>query len=244
MIHAGTLFHDDVTDEHINPDGGTPQGQQSSMSSFGNKTAILAGDYFLARSSLSLARLHNTQVSEIMSTSIEHLARGQVMQIEDNNDPLTDWSSSNAATMTTYGKDDDLPNTTEQQQRLLNYLHKIFYKSASLLAHTCRSAALLGDYSEDLVDASYRYGKHLGMAAQLVDDIATTTLNNSPHEETMILLLASHVGMKRVKRLTRAHAEKAIDAALEMASFTNNNSAVYRDALVHLASQVAERTYR
>jgi geranylgeranyl pyrophosphate synthase len=49
-------------------------------------------------------------------------------------------------------------------------LRKNFYKTASLMANSCKSAALLGSYSRDLVLASYRYGKHVGMAFQLVDD--------------------------------------------------------------------------
>jgi hexaprenyl-diphosphate synthase len=269
MIHAGTLFHDDVTNDD-DPGNETQQHQISGMmSSFGNKTAILAGDYFLARSSLSLARLQNTQVSEIMSTSIEHLARGQVMQIDRRTSISTTLND---------GDNVNDPNT----QRLLYYLNMVFYKSASLMAQTCRSAALLGDYSDDLVDASYRYGKHMGMAAHLVGDIAACLdagrqglhMTGRPLsidvlfsalelpqawdplldrkfakpgdvQEAMALLSSSSTrGVDRAKRLAHAHAEKAVEAALNISSSSTENSdiSVYRDALVHLAYQVASRT--
>jgi len=39
------------------------------------------------------------------------------------------------------------------------------------MANSCKSAALLGNYPPELVTASYRYGKHVGMAFQLVDDV-------------------------------------------------------------------------
>lgn len=240
MIHAGTLFHDDVMNDTKDDNDETQQQQQQGQ--FGNKTAILAGDYFLARSSLSLARLHHTQVSEIMSTSIEHLARGAVMQEIDKTE--NNWSNSSSSAISTTGDDNDNADHISRQ-RLEYHLETIFYKTASLMAQTCRSAALLGDYSEKFIDASYRYGKHLGMAVQLVDDIITTTTTTStatldddgPHYRQDHHLM---------ERLARAHAEKAMDAALEISSpensNNNNNSTVYRDALVHLAYQVAART--
>ena len=47
---------------------------------FGNKVAILVGDYLLARVSIFLARLRDMEVVDIMSGVIEHLVRGEVMQ--------------------------------------------------------------------------------------------------------------------------------------------------------------------
>merc|ERR1719217_866519 len=57
-----------------------------------------------------------------------------------------------------------------------DYLDKSFWKTASLLAASCRSAALLGaDSSGEYADAMYAYGKHLGLAFQVVDDILDFT---------------------------------------------------------------------
>ena len=71
MIHTASLFHDDVID-----DADTRRGQPAAHRAFGNKMAILAGDYLLARASIYLARLRNVDVVECMSTTIEHLVRG------------------------------------------------------------------------------------------------------------------------------------------------------------------------
>jgi hypothetical protein len=42
------------------------------------------------------------------------------------------------------------------------YLRKTFYKTASLIANSCRSAAMLGGHSDGIVEASYLYGKVRG----------------------------------------------------------------------------------
>eukprot|EP00586_Coscinodiscus_wailesii_P002116 CAMPEP_0172483460 /NCGR_PEP_ID=MMETSP1066-20121228/10484_1 /TAXON_ID=671091 /ORGANISM="Coscinodiscus wailesii, Strain CCMP2513" /LENGTH=293 /DNA_ID=CAMNT_0013247357 /DNA_START=103 /DNA_END=981 /DNA_ORIENTATION=- len=76
MIHTASLFHDDVID-----DGDTRRGRPTVHRVFGDKMAILAGDYLLARASVCLARLRHTEVVETMSGIIEDLVRGEVMQM-------------------------------------------------------------------------------------------------------------------------------------------------------------------
>merc|ERR1719223_797075 len=100
MIHTASLFHDDVID-----DADTRRGSPAVHKVFGNKMAILAGDYLLARSSVYLARLRNVEVYESMSLIIEHLVRGEVMQI----------------------------NKAYNESPMKYYLRKNFYKTASLM---------------------------------------------------------------------------------------------------------------
>jgi solanesyl diphosphate synthase len=240
MIHTASLFHDDVIDG-----ADTRRNVPAVHKVFGNKMAILAGDYLLARASISLARLGNVVVVECMSTIIEHLVRGEVMQLS--------------------GK-----------SQLMYYLQKNFYKTASLMANSCKSAALLGGYDDDLVQASYLYGKHVGMAFQLVDDVldfegsqatmgkpALSDLNaglatapvlfaceensalrqlverafkeDGDVEQAVELVYQSN-GMARTKELAQVHAELAMDAVLAL------GDSMHRDALVHLAYKVVDRT--
>lgn len=77
MIHTASLLHDDVIDT-----AETRRGLSSVNSVFGNKLAVLAGDFLLARASVCLARLRNIPVVELMSTVIEHLVKGEVMQMK------------------------------------------------------------------------------------------------------------------------------------------------------------------
>ena len=145
MIHTASLLHDDVID-----DADTRRGRASVNAMFGNKLAILAGDFMLARASVCLARLRNVPTVEVISTIIEHLVKGEVMQMAGVN-----WAGS--------GDGESRP--------FRNYIAKTYYKTGSLMANTCRSTALLGGFPDELEQAAFEYGKHLGVAFQLVDDL-------------------------------------------------------------------------
>lgn len=54
-------------------------------------------------------------------------------------------------------------------------MDKSFYKTASLIAASCRSASVFSDSPVEVKEAMYAYGKHLGLAFQVVDDILDFT---------------------------------------------------------------------
>jgi len=148
MIHTASLFHDDVIDE-----ADARRGVPSINKLYGNKMAILAGDFLLARASVSLARLRNVEVVELLSTVIEHLVKGEVMQSRPQ--ALLDGS----------GAADD------GRAALEYYLHKNYYKTGSLMANSCRAAVLLAGHGDSLQAQAFAYGRHVGLAFQLVDDV-------------------------------------------------------------------------
>jgi geranyl diphosphate synthase len=76
LIHVASLLHDDVIDN-----ASTRRGLKALNLVFGNKLAILAGDFLLARASVSLAALRNTEVIELLSQVIEHLVSGEILQV-------------------------------------------------------------------------------------------------------------------------------------------------------------------
>mmetsp|Transcript_5877 Transcript_5877/g.8828 ORF Transcript_5877/g.8828 Transcript_5877/m.8828 type:complete len:406 (-) Transcript_5877:57-1274(-) len=117
---------------------------------YSNKVAVLAGDYLLARASVLLARLGNNEVVEIMATALDSLVQGEIMQLQSKPEELLDMS---------------------------HYLKKSYYKTASLVCSSCKSAAMLGGYSFDSVEAiaAEEYGYHTGLAFQIVDDILDVT---------------------------------------------------------------------
>lgn len=86
LIHVASLLHDDVID-----DASTRRGVSSLNFNVGNKTAILAGDFLLARASVTLAALKNTQVVELMSQVLENLVTGEIMQVGRDQGMETDF---------------------------------------------------------------------------------------------------------------------------------------------------------
>jgi len=74
MIHVASLLHDDVIDN-----ASTRRGMAALNALMGNKLAILAGDFLLARASLTLAALRNTEIVELLSKVLEDLVSGEIM---------------------------------------------------------------------------------------------------------------------------------------------------------------------
>lgn len=152
LIHTASLLHDDVIDHST-----TRRSAPSANTTFGNKMAVLAGDFMLGRASVALARLHDPEVIELLATVIANLVEGEFMQLK------------NTAS--------DEKNPIWNEQTITYYLQKTYLKSASLISKSCRAAALLGECAPNVVEAAYQYGKNLGLAFQLVDDMLDYTIS-------------------------------------------------------------------
>jgi geranylgeranyl pyrophosphate synthase len=140
LIHVASLLHDDVLDEAstrrgvpalhraaasavasavVGAGGESSSSNSTNSSSSSNradKLAILAGDFLLARASVTLAALGDARVVALLSRVLEHLVSGEVMQMAARADDLLSPS---------------------------HYLRKTYAKTASLMANSCRAVALL-----------------------------------------------------------------------------------------------------
>ncbi|KAM4065693.1 polyprenyl synthetase domain-containing protein [Hirsutella rhossiliensis] len=150
LIHTASLLHDDVIDHSV-----SRRGSPSANLEFGNKMAVLAGDFLLGRASVALARLRHVEVVELLATVIANLVEGEFMQLKNTE------------------RDERSPEWSEET--LGYYLQKTYLKTASLISKSCRASALLGNADNTTVDAAYSYGRNLGLAFQLVDDMLDYT---------------------------------------------------------------------
>ncbi|RKF80990.1 putative hexaprenyl pyrophosphate synthase, mitochondrial [Golovinomyces cichoracearum] len=150
LIHTASLLHDDVIDHSI-----SRRGNPSANLEFGNKMAVLAGDFLLGRASVALARLRDAEVTELLATVIANLVEGEFMQLKNT------------------ARDEKNPVWTKET--ISYYLKKTYLKTASLISKSCRATALLGGACSETVNAAYDYGKNLGLAFQLVDDMLDYT---------------------------------------------------------------------
>ncbi|EFQ89885.1 hypothetical protein PTT_13690 [Pyrenophora teres f. teres 0-1] len=154
LIHTASLLHDDVIDHSV-----SRRSAPSANVEFGNKMAVLAGDFLLGRASVALARLRDPEVTELLATVIANLVEGEFMQLKNT------------------ARDEKNPAWTEDT--VSYYLQKTYLKSASLISKSCRAAAILGGSTPDVVEAAYLYGKNLGLAFQLVDDMLDYTVSEA-----------------------------------------------------------------
>ena len=246
MIHVASLIHDDVLDE-----ADTRRGGEAVHKLYSNKVAVLAGDYLLARASVLLARLENTAVVQIMSTALESLVAGEIMQLKSPPESLLEMET---------------------------YLRKSYCKTASLICYACRSTAMLGGhaYASTVATACEEFGFHLGLAYQIQDDILDFTaaasvlgkpaladmdlgLSTAPilyvaqeqpklrplvmrrfkekGDKVMALeaLYKSPTAMNKAKNLAKFHAQRAIDALLRLPP------SEARNALIRLTHAVITR---
>ncbi|GAA5983804.1 hypothetical protein JCM11641_005197 [Rhodosporidiobolus odoratus] len=167
LIHVASLLHDDVIDV-----ASTRRGAPSAPNLFGNKLSILAGDFLLARASLALSRLGSNEVVELVASVLANLVEGEVMQMKGN---VPSSSQGKGAAVSTRG------GPTEEI--FSHYMRKTYLKTASLIAKSTRASVVLGgagvkqgwEEGEKVKDAAYEYGKNLGIAFQLIDDMLDFT---------------------------------------------------------------------
>ncbi len=138
LVHLGSLYHDDVMDE-----AETRRGIEAVNHRWGNLTAILAGDFLLAKAS-ELAASLGTEVAELLAATIGRLCEGQVRELQ----LIYDVSRS------------------EEQ-----YLQAISGKTAALYATSCRIGGIVGGAERTVIDQLTEFGHAYGMAFQVVDDI-------------------------------------------------------------------------
>lgn len=129
-------------------DADTRRGVSSLNSLMGNKLAVLAGNFLLSRAFVVLASLENDEIVSLIAEVVEHLITGETMQ------------------MTT---------TSEQRLNMQYYMEKTYYKTASLISNSCKAISLLTEQTAETSTLAYDYGKHLGLAYQLIDDVLDFT---------------------------------------------------------------------
>ncbi|XP_062984046.1 all trans-polyprenyl-diphosphate synthase PDSS1 [Elgaria multicarinata webbii] len=143
MIHTATLVHDDVID-----DANSRRGKMTVNQIWGERKAVLAGDFILSAASLVLARIGNTTIISVLTQVIEDLVRGEFLQ---------------------------LGSKENENERFAHYLEKTFKKTASLIANSCKAVSILSCPDPNVHEIAYQYGKNIGIAFQLIDDVLDFT---------------------------------------------------------------------
>ncbi|QPN59335.1 solanesyl diphosphate synthase [Synechococcus sp. CBW1002] len=126
----------------------TRRGVATVHSRFNYRVAVLAGDFLFAQASWHLANLDDLEVVKLLSRVIMDLADGEVRQ------GLFRYDTG---------------------QSFETYLEKSYCKTASLIANSARSAGVLAELPQPRLEDLYRFGRQLGLAFQVVDDILDFT---------------------------------------------------------------------
>ncbi len=119
------------------------RGRDTANEVWGNAASVLVGDFLYSRAFQVMVRLGNPRVMQVMADATNAIAEGEVLQLMNAGDP----------------------DTTEQR-----YLEVIYRKTAKLFEAGAQVAAVLQHASPEVEVALAAYGRHLGLAFQLVDD--------------------------------------------------------------------------
>ncbi|MCO4799534.1 MAG: octaprenyl diphosphate synthase [Colwelliaceae bacterium] len=124
------------------------RGRETANALFGNSASVLVGDFLYTRSFQMMTKLNNMEIMDILSDATNIVAEGEVLQLMNCNDP----------------------ETTEE-----SYMQVIYCKTAKLFEAATRLAAVVSNQDKFTIKAMQNYGKYLGTAFQLVDDIMDYT---------------------------------------------------------------------
>ena len=138
LLHTATLLHDDVVDFSQ-----LRRGRPSANAVWGNRRAVLAGDFFYARASAMIVEDGDLEILWVFANTIRSMAEGEMLQLERSYDP----------------------SVTES-----HYFHVIERKSAALLSAATENGAILGGVTRAERRRLADYGRELGLAFQLRDD--------------------------------------------------------------------------
>ena len=122
----------------------TRHGRATVSSLWGRDVAVQTGDYVFASAAALVCETGNVRVIRRFSETIMDLATGQLREVAETHDP----------------------NGTRE-----DYMARIYAKTASLFVVAAEAGAALSGASEETVEAMSSYGRSLGLAFQIVDDI-------------------------------------------------------------------------
>jgi octaprenyl-diphosphate synthase len=120
------------------------RGRATANALFGNAASVLVGDFLYSRAFQMMVEIDRMRVLEVLSDATNVIAEGEVLQ---------------------------LMNMHDADLAVHDYLRVIRYKTAKLFEASARLGAVLADAPREVEDACADFGRALGTAFQLVDDL-------------------------------------------------------------------------
>ncbi len=150
MIHSATLIHDDIVD-----DDDIRRGKSSVKARWGNSTAVLAGDYLLAKAMLMLVQLGDFNIMQEMLHTAASMSEGELLQNQ---------VVESIDTIALKAQHDNSPSKDQ-------YLDIITRKTAMLMRSCCTVGALSTGATREQVQQISQFGINFGILFQLRDDM-------------------------------------------------------------------------
>jgi octaprenyl-diphosphate synthase len=163
------------------------RGNATANAKWGNAPSVLVGDFLYSRSFQIMVEINRMEIMQVISNATTVIAEGEVLQLLNQRNP----------------------DTTEE-----SYMQVILGKTAMLFEAATEAGAILADASTEEREALRLYGRHLGIAFQLVDDLMdylsdSATMGKNVGDDlaegkaTLPLIHAMRVGNEDERKLIR-----------------------------------------
>jgi geranylgeranyl diphosphate synthase, type II len=199
LIHTYSLIHDDLP---VMDNDDLRRGKPTSHKVFGEAVALLAGDGLLTEAfhlmsgagpDEGIEPLSLLRVIRLVAAAAGHegMVGGQVVDIQSEGKQVEPW--------------------------ILEFIHA--HKTGALIAASVTSGAILGGGQEDEIEAIARYGRHIGLAFQVADDILDVEGDSKKlgkgvggDARKQKITYPSVIGLASSKEIQKALMEQAVDA--------------------------------
>lgn len=215
---------------------------------FGNKIAVLSGDFLLANACTGLAQLNNTKVVELISSAIGDLVQGIYYE--------------NSSTTEDNSITDGIDIGTWEERTFLSH--------GALLAKSCQAAMELARHDKEAQTLAYKYGRHLSLGHKLNSDLQPFVKSAEPMSFSLgaapVVLHQQIVGQERwhqqlqqakttlnmldfSKLLATVKSDKGVSSAVDLCCYHSNKAleaiqafpaSEARSALENMASAVTK----
>ncbi len=197
------------------------RGQETASSIWGNEAAVLVGDYLYSRAFQMMVMVQSLRIMNLMADTTNTIAQGEVMQLLNINEP----------------------DTSEEK-----YHQVIYSKTACLFEAACKIGAIMTEVDSKIEQALGEYGKHLGIAFQLVDDALDYEANSeelgknvgddlAEGKPTLPLIYAMQKGTEEERQMIRQAIEQGgldqIDAITQTIKSTGALDYTHQQAIQH-----------
>ena len=151
LAHGASLVHDDIIDKDVER-----RGKPAFHVKEGVDKAILTGHKMLIKG-FDLALKHGKEVARLYLDSWNEVVNGEINEVEFNKNGIK------------------LKNISTKSQIFEAYNKIINLKTASLFSSACKAGALQANMSDDILKVFADYGREIGLAYQLADDLVDLT---------------------------------------------------------------------
>jgi octaprenyl-diphosphate synthase len=201
------------------------RGRKTANAMFGNAASVLVGDFVYSRAFQMMVAVQNMRVMQILADATNVIAEGEVLQLLNMHDP----------------------DVTEER-----YLQVIRSKTAKLFEAAAQLGALIAGASDEAVNAAAEYGRSLGTAFQLIDDVLdysgnATDIGKNVGDDlregkpTLPLIYVMQNGTAKQRQLVRACIENGDEQHFNeiLAAITSSGALDYTRRAAEKASEQA-----